>query len=336
MLLVSKSRAACLSAIETYNRASSLYREETFAILMINAWELLLKARIMRENGGKVSSLHEFKPRKRKDGSPSKFREVKLTRSGAPMTIGLERCCNLVASFPQDKIDKHCIANIEALLEIRDSATHFIATDALLRKALTEISLASVKNYVTAAQKWFSVSFSDLNIASIPISFDLDQREVEAIAKKSPDAVVKFLAHMQKVDASLVKGPSDFNFTVRVDFDLIKKKDGAALQASIVRSDADITVAIEGDKVPPGFSWTYDDLVAKLKERYDDFKQNTKFHNLMKPIKLDKKLHYERYLDPERKKGGKKSFFNPNAIKEFDAHYQRKGATLFDPENAII
>ncbi|MGJ3629304.1 DUF3644 domain-containing protein [Sphingomonas sp. MMS24-JH45] len=49
------------SAVETYNRASALYREETFAILMINAWKLLLKARIMRENGGKASSIDEFR-----------------------------------------------------------------------------------------------------------------------------------------------------------------------------------------------------------------------------------------------------------------------------------
>lgn len=86
MLLVAKSRAACLSAVESYNRASSLYREETFAILMINAWELLLKARVMREHGGKASALHEYRQRRKKDGTPSKLREVKETRSGAPMT----------------------------------------------------------------------------------------------------------------------------------------------------------------------------------------------------------------------------------------------------------
>ena len=37
--LVEKSRAACVAAVETYNRASAPYREENFAILMINAWD---------------------------------------------------------------------------------------------------------------------------------------------------------------------------------------------------------------------------------------------------------------------------------------------------------
>lgn len=266
MQLVAKSRAACLLAVETYNRASAMYREETFAILMINAWELLLKARVMREDGGKVSALHEFKARKRKDGSASKLKEVKRTRSGAPMTIGIDRCCRLVSSYPEDRVDESCIANIEALLEIRDSATHFVVVDAVLRKALTEISLAAVRNYVIAAQTWFKISFSDLNIASIPISFDLDQREVDAVARKSSDIVTKFLTRMREVEASLAKLPSDYAFTVRVEFDLIKRRQDGAVKAAVVgNADADLRVTLEGDKVPPQFTLTYDDFVARLK-----------------------------------------------------------------------
>lgn len=319
--------------METYNRASALYREETFSILMINAWELLLKARIMKENGGRANAIHEFRYRKKKDGSASKLKEVKRTRSMAPMTIGIDRCWKLVAGYSNDQIDQACIANIEALLEIRDSATHFVATDTLLRKKLTEISMAAVRNYVTAAQAWFKLSFSDLNIASIPISFDLDQKEVDAVAKKSSDAVTKFLVHMEKVEAALPPIASDFAFTVRVDFDLIKKKDDAAVKAAVVSgAEAELRLMVEGDKVPPGFTWTYDELIGKLKGRYTDFKQNAEFHKQMKPVKANPKFCYERFLDPVKKKGGKKAFFNPNAVKEFDNFYTLKSATLFEPE----
>lgn len=332
MLLVGKSRSACLSAVETYNRASAMYREETFAILMINAWELLLKARVMRENGGKVGALHELKPRRKKDGNPSKLKEVKRTRSGAPMTIGIDRCWKLVSGYSTDRIDEHCIANIEALVEIRDSATHFVAGDVLLRKKLTEIALGAVRNYVIAAQSWFGISFSDLNIASIPISFDLDQKEVDAVAKKSSEAVTRFLAHMQKVEAGLAKKESDYSFTVKVDFDLIKKKaDGAVKSAVVGAADADLTVALEGDKVPPGFTWTYEDLLDHIKGRYVDFKQNKEFYDRLRAVKANDKLYYERFLDPVNRKGGKKPWYNPNALKEFDAFYTRKGPTLFEP-----
>ncbi|MGF6178130.1 DUF3644 domain-containing protein [Ensifer sp. 4252] len=296
--LVDKSRAACVAAIETYNRASCHYREEAFAILMINAWELLLKARIMQASGGKAASLYEYRNKKRKDGTTSKFREVKTTRTGSPLTISLDKSCGIVAGYTVNRIDQHCIQNIEALLEIRDSATHFINDNPLLSKLLVEISLASAKNYVIAIQKWFSVSFSDLNIASIPISFNLDQNEVDAIAKKASAAVTRFLAHMKSAEAALPDGPSEFAFAVRVQFDLIKKKADDAVKATIVGDDPDLTLSVEDDKVPQAFAWDYITLTEKLKKRYGDFKQNADYHAVRKPLEKDKKLCFERYLDP--------------------------------------
>ena len=46
-LMLDKSVAAMLSAIEIYNKPDFKYREETFAILCINSWELLLKAKVL-------------------------------------------------------------------------------------------------------------------------------------------------------------------------------------------------------------------------------------------------------------------------------------------------
>ncbi|WP_235417413.1 DUF3644 domain-containing protein, partial [Leyella stercorea] len=40
--LIDKSIGSMLSAIEIYNKPDFKYREETFAILAINSWELLL------------------------------------------------------------------------------------------------------------------------------------------------------------------------------------------------------------------------------------------------------------------------------------------------------
>jgi len=48
-LLLEKSIQAVLSAIELYNKPIFSYREESFSILMVNAWELLLKAKKLKE-----------------------------------------------------------------------------------------------------------------------------------------------------------------------------------------------------------------------------------------------------------------------------------------------
>ena len=330
--LIEKSRAACVAAVETYNRASAPYRAESFAILMINAWELLLKARIVQENNGKVAALYEYRPRKKKDGLPSKARERKLTRAGLPMTLGLERAYNLVSGYSERRIDTTCIQNIEALLEIRDSATHFTASDALLSKALTEIALAAVKNYVVALQSWFQVSFSDLNIASIPLSFSLDQTELEAVAKKSSLVVSRFLARVHETEAELASQPSPFAFSVKVEFDLVKKKSEGAVKASIVSDQPQITIGVDDDRVPSAFSWDFDTLTRAMKKTFTDFKQNDRYHALRRPLENDKKLCFERRLDPANKKSSLKRFYNPNIIAVFDGHYTRKGATLFDKQ----
>jgi hypothetical protein len=308
MQLVVKSREACISAVETFNRTSAMYREETFAILMINAWELLLKARIVRERGGKISALWELEPRLKKDGQKSKLNQYRRNRSGTPLTIGIEKSYNIVAGFARHRVDQACIGNIEALVAIRDNATHFVIEDARLRRALTEVALGSVRNYVLAGQEWFNMTFSDLNIASMPLSFDLDHRQVEAVAHKPPDAVVRFLAYMEELQDRAQVTTSDFAVSIRVNFAVIKNRDNSAVTASIVRDDPDITLNIEGDKLPAGFNTTYKDLMQRLAERYSDFTQNSTFHAIMMPLKNNKRFCYNRYPDPEKQSGTPRPF----------------------------
>ncbi len=145
-----------MASVETYNRASAPYREETFAILMINAWELLLKARVLKENKGKRSSIYAYEKRRNKDGSLGTRMVVKRSRSGQPLTINISRAYNLCSGYAKDPIDQLCIENINALIEVRDLATHFVAHAPLLKKTLGELAMAAVKNYVVASQKWFN------------------------------------------------------------------------------------------------------------------------------------------------------------------------------------
>ena len=49
-----------------------MYRGETFSILAINSWELLLKAKYLKDNHNKMRSLYVMEPITNKDGSKSK------------------------------------------------------------------------------------------------------------------------------------------------------------------------------------------------------------------------------------------------------------------------
>jgi len=60
-----KAEEAILAAIELYNKPDFRYREEAFAVLSLNAWELLLKA----ESGNHARALFLYQKRQTKNGS---------------------------------------------------------------------------------------------------------------------------------------------------------------------------------------------------------------------------------------------------------------------------
>ena len=56
--LLDKSVQVAISTIKIYNKPDFKYREESFSILMVNAWELLLKAKILKDNKNDLASFH--------------------------------------------------------------------------------------------------------------------------------------------------------------------------------------------------------------------------------------------------------------------------------------
>src|SRR5208337_1541094 len=160
---------------------------------------------------------------KLKNGKYGKRKKLRLTRSGSPHTISIVEACNLVHGYKKDNLEGVAAANITALLDIRDHATHFRASNTNLRKTLAELSLAAVKNYIVASQKWFKVTYADLNLAVVPISFALNQVHSEAVAKALPAEVARFLAHIKSEEAKVSATPSEYFYSVVVHFDIIKK-----------------------------------------------------------------------------------------------------------------
>jgi EC042_2821-lke REase len=212
-------------------------------------------------------------------------------------------------------------------LEIRDNAVHFINKNAQLKKALAEISMACVRNYVLAAQKWFSVSFDDLNMATIPITFDLDQGGMEAVAKKPSAAVTKFLKHMQSLEADAGGTKSQFSFSINVFYDVQKKKIDGAVPVRVVGpgEDAEMVMMLDENAMPAGYDWSYEDLIKHLRKRYSDFGTTKQFHEINRELQKEKANCITRYLNPKKKVASTTTrFYNPNIVKHFDKHYTLK------------
>lgn len=153
--LLSRSVAAMVSAIEIYNKPNFLYREETFSVLAINSWELLLKSKWLKENNNKVNSLYVYEPATKKNGAKSKRKIVKQTRSGNPFTHSLDYLAKKLTEM--QLLDNIVWKNIQALSEVRDSSVHFYNRSGEFSLRLQEVGTGTLKNYVALIKDWFGI-----------------------------------------------------------------------------------------------------------------------------------------------------------------------------------
>lgn len=72
-------------------------------------------------------------------------------------------------------------ANIQALLEMRDSSIHFYNRSGAFPVRLQEIGAASLKNFVAATKNWFGRDMSEFNFYLMPLSFIALPQQTEAV-----------------------------------------------------------------------------------------------------------------------------------------------------------
>lgn len=104
--LVDNSLAAMLSAVEVYNKPQMTYRDEVTVMLVVNAWELALKAALRQKN----RSIFYSKQR------GERYRSI-----GIDDALGRVNASNL---WPAEIDGAAVTANVKALTEYRDRAIH--------------------------------------------------------------------------------------------------------------------------------------------------------------------------------------------------------------------
>lgn len=322
--LLEKSVQAALSAIEIYNKPDFKYREESFSILMVNAWELLLKARILQRNKNKLESIYVIDPSKtKKDGTAYKKAKYKTSRSGNNLTI------DVTNAIKELKLPERLKENLGLLIEIRDNAIHFLNDSKLFEKKVLEIGTASLKSYVNIVNKWFDHDLSQYNFYLMPISF-FHNHEMQSFSINKEDKqhqnLLKFIATKEKSFPS--DETQEHNISLILETKWVKSKSVDALTTFKYDPDDPNAISYKVDseaefqkKYP--WNWT-DHLMPKLKSRYSNLKFNPDFWQLKSQIEQDKLYSDERYLDWNNTKGQKKRFYSTNIIKEFDKHYEKK------------
>lgn len=131
--LVKKSIEVFLLAIEIYNKPTIHYRVEGFALFIINAWELMLKAHLIK-----------------RDGEQAIYFKDKPNR-----TISVENCIRKVFTNDRDPL----VINLIKLIELRNLSTHFITEE--YESIYTPLFQANILNFENKIKLFHGIDISD-------------------------------------------------------------------------------------------------------------------------------------------------------------------------------
>lgn len=313
--IAEKSVAASLSGIEVYNKPDFKYREETFSILMTNAWELLLKAKVIKDNGENPQSIVEMA-----DSKP------RVNRSGNPITHGLTYLLDKIFQAKDSRLTKPCYENILLLIEVRDNAIHFINKDLFFSRRILDIGTASLRNYLCLVGDWFGIDLSRYNFFLMPLSFfhGFEIAESASVTTYS-DQMKNFLQYLATVEKEVAPEEGDaHSVTLCLETKFVRSKDAGSLPFKFTDDPDAPTMTVKEEDVLQRYPYSYTALTKALTERYSDFRASKQYHDIRKPLESQPKYCKVRLLDPSNPRGSKKRFYTSEIFKEFDKHYTKK------------
>lgn len=303
--LLDASVAALFAGIEIHNKPHISYRYSSSIILIINAWELALKAFVYKYIGKK--DIYEGK-----DGHTISFtKAADIVRN----RLNAQKAGCFEAVF----------TNLMLLNDYRCSEVHFAGKriDAIAFMILSK----AVLNYDAFIKEHFRKDITrDDNLIIMPIGLKLPLNPIEYLKQEYKSASNDFVSHL--INDVRTLNNANIQESILVGFDVftasVKKATNADIVAAI-DSSADIkltkSVRVTDDlnaplmRVEPEIlPLTYQDLRKKIKEKNPKIKFGKQFNNIIRELKKEKLLCQERLLNPKKKDGQKTYFYADKAV----------------------
>lgn len=240
--LLEKSKEAFAMAIELYNKPTIKYRVEGFALFVCNAWELMLKAHLLKTKG--TDSIY-FKDNKNR-------------------TISLENAIKEVFTNNKDPLR----LNLEKIIELRNTSTHFITEE--YEMVYVPLFQACIFNFNEKMMTFHSIDMTTIipqNFLTLSVSMRaLDESEI--IAKYPEPIANHFIDTKTAVDDLAVN--NNAKFAIRIDhyYYLTKNKDKATNIVHLEKSAAPgIAVVKELQNPNNTHKYTAKLCIAAIRER---------------------------------------------------------------------
>lgn len=327
--LIKNSIAAYFAAIEIHNKPNITYRYETVTLLMMNAWELALKAyvrkyiknrSIFEENGHTISA------------------------SKALDYVNEHRNSIKVNSFTAIK------KNIEEIEKYRNGITHFYCDQ--LEPYIFMLIARSALNYVDFMKSQFAKDVMvDEGLFIMPLGFKLPFKPEDFLSNKAAkyaasEETKAFIQDIVSITRSLKDDGIEDSIVLGFDiyFESVKKASNSDILAAITTLDAaDATFAkvtnvkfsndpnvqifnMSDQEFRTIWRYTHAELSTWCKENISHFKQGTIFNNIKKQIKGDINCVYTRRLDSKNSKSASQDFYTEFALEKIKEEYEKLNA----------
>ena len=275
---------------------------------------------MLADNNNKSNCLYVYEARAVSGGKKSRKKYIKRTDANNPFTHSLSYLGN---KLTESKIlNQLAWSNVQILIELRDSSVHFYNQSSVFRARLQEIGAACVKNFAMTVWDWFGRTLSEFELHLMPIALiDLPATVDGFILNAEEKNFLSFLEHFEKHQQ---EPSSPYSIAVNIEVSFVRSKAKGALSAQITSDPNALAVRLTPEQIRDKYPWDYKILTSKCQERYSDFKVTQKYHDIRRSLEVNAQYGRIQYLDDSKPKSGKKPYFNPNIMKEFDKHYTKK------------
>ena len=205
--LLEKAQEAFILAIEIYNKPTIKYRVEGFSFFICNAWELMLKAYLIKTKG--EDSIYY--------------------KDNQDRTISLENCIKQIFTNDKDPLR----INLEKIIELRNTSTHFITEE--YEMVYVPLFQACIFNFYEKMSLFHKIDVTEnisINFLNLVVKEKaLSENEIKG--KYSDKITMKLLGTSEKIQALQKANNQHFAIAINHYNYLTKKKEEATATIAI-------------------------------------------------------------------------------------------------------
>lgn len=212
-------------AIELYNRPTIRYHAEGCCFFLCNAWELMIKAHIIKRDGGQA-----------------------VYYPGSDRTLSLSDCLKRVFTNENDPLRR----NMDVVMEFRNTSTHFVTDEYEL--IYGPVLQHAVHDYEEKLRELHGIEISDRipeNYLALTVRRDI--LDLDAIRARYPREVVEKMLQLGSSVAASRSGAQGITYATELR---LTKKKGEGFPVRIA-NEADAAVSIVKSLTDPADKYTY-------------------------------------------------------------------------------